>query len=73
MFMNELESKIIGMLKVFGDYGLHGIKISINEEDDIVIEDRSKFIIKTTKLTQDQFVSMSIKMLIQLVRSMKNG
>ena len=72
--MNELESKIIGMLKTFGDYGIDNITLSLDEkEKHILIEDRSNpFIITTKKLTLDQFVCSDVKMLIQIVRSIKN-
>jgi len=72
--MNELESKIIGTLKILGDYGLGKISISIDDnEKNVVIEDRINPIIKTTKINIDQFVNTDIKLLIQIVRSMRDG
>ena len=72
--MNELESKIIGMLKTFGEYGITNIMLSLDEnENHVIIEDRSNpFIIRTKKLTLDQFVCSDVKMLIQIVRSIKD-
>lgn len=72
--MNELERKIIGTLKILGDYGLGKISISIDDnEKNVVIEDRINPIIKTTKINIDQFVNTDIKLLIQIVRSMRDG
>ena len=72
--MNELEAKIIGILKIFGEYGIENITLSLDEnEKHVVIEERSNpFIIRTRKLTLDQFVCSDVKMLIQIVRSIKN-
>ena len=50
------------------------ISISIDDnEKNVVIEDRINPIIKTTKINIDQFVNTDIKLLIQIVRSMRDG
>ena len=48
------------------------IKVVIEDDRTISIQDYSNAIIKTTQMSFDQFVSTDTKLLIQIARSMQN-
>ena len=48
------------------------IKVIIEDDRTISIQDYSNAIIKTTQMSFDQFVSTDTKLLIQIARSMQN-
>lgn len=48
------------------------IKVVMEDDRTISIQDYSNAIIKTTQMSFDQFVSTDTKLLIQIARSMQN-
>ena len=48
------------------------IKVVMEDDRTVSIQDYSNVIIKTTQMSFDQFVSTDTKLLIQIARSMQN-
>ena len=48
------------------------IKVVMEDDRTISIQDYSNVIVKTTQMSFDQFVSTDTKLLIQIARSMQN-
>ena len=70
--VNEIDRKILGFIQMLSRENLPHIKVVIEDDRTISIQDYSNAIIKTTQMSFDQFVSTDTKLLIQIARSMQN-
>jgi hypothetical protein len=70
--VNEIERKILGFMQLLSRENLSQIKVVIEDDRTVSIQDYSNAIIKTTQMSFDQFVSTDTKLLIQIARSMQN-
>ena len=70
--VNEIDRKILGFIQLLSRENLPHIKVVIEDDRTVSIQDFSNAIIKTTQMSFDQFVSTDTKLLIQIARSMQN-
>jgi hypothetical protein len=70
---DEIIRKIIGMMRVVGDAQIPYIKFAFEDDQHILIQDFSKLIVRSHKLTTDQFVSMDGKLILEIVRGLQDG
>ena len=70
--VNEIERKILGFMQLLSKEKLPHIKVVIEDDRTVSIQDYSNVIVRTTQMSFDQFVSTDTKLLIQIARSMKN-
>ena len=70
--VNEIERKILGFMQLLSKENLPHIKVVMEDDRTISIQDYSDVIVRTTQMSFDQFVSTDTKLLIQIARSMQN-
>ena len=70
--VNEIDRKILGFIQMLSRENLPHIKVVMEDDRTISLQDYSNAIIKTTQMSFDQFVSTDTKLLIQIARSMQN-
>ena len=70
--VNEIDRKILGFIQLLSRENLPHIKVVMEDDRTVSIQDFSNAIIKTTQMSFDQFVSTDTKLLIQIARSMQN-
>ena len=70
--INEIERKILGFMKLLSKENLPYIKVVMEDDRTVSIQDYSNVIVRTTQMSFDQFVSTDTKLLIQIARSMQN-
>ena len=70
---DDIIRKIIGMMRVVGDAQIPYIKFAFEDDQHILIQDFSKLIVRSHKLTTDQFVSMDGKLILEIVRGLQDG
>jgi CRP-like cAMP-binding protein len=70
--VNEIERKILGFMQLLSKENLPHIKVVIEDDRTVSIQDYSNVIVRTTQMSFDQFVSTDTKLLIQIARSMQN-
>ena len=70
--VSEIEKKILGFMQLLSKENLPHIKVVIEDDRTVSIQDYSNVIVRTTKMGFDQFVSTDTKLLIQIARSMQN-
>ena len=70
--VNEIERKILGFMQLLSKEKLPHIKVVIEDDRTVSIQDYSNVIVRTTQMSFDQFVSTDTKLLIQIARSMQN-
>jgi hypothetical protein len=70
--VNEIERKILGFMQLLSKENLPHIKVVMEDDRTVSIQDYSNVIVRTTQMSFDQFVSTDTKLLIQIARSMKN-
>tara|TARA_R100000687_G_C6416381_1_gene148829 strand:- start:752 stop:1012 length:261 start_codon:yes stop_codon:yes gene_type:complete len=70
--INEIERKILGFMQLLSKENLPYIKVVMEDDRTVSIQDYSNVIVRTTQMSFDQFVSTDTKLLIQIARSMQN-
>ena len=70
--VSEIEKKILGFMQLLSKENLPHIKVVIEDDRTVSIQDYSNVIVRTTQMGCDQFVSTDTKLLIQIARSMQN-
>ena len=70
--VNEIETKILGFMQLLSKENLPHIKVVMEDDRTVSIQDYSNVIVRTTQMSFDQFVSTDTKLLIQIARSMQN-
>ena len=70
--VSEIERKILGFMQLLSKENLPHIKVVIEDDRTVSIQDYSNVIVRTTQMGFDQFVSTDTKLLIQIARSMQN-
>tara|TARA_R110002012_G_C11607178_1_gene607845 strand:+ start:1182 stop:1403 length:222 start_codon:yes stop_codon:yes gene_type:complete len=70
--VNEIDRKILGFIQLLSKENLPHIKVVMEDDRTISIQDYSNVIVRTTQMSFDQFVSTDTKLLIQIARSMQN-
>jgi len=70
--VNEIERKILGFIQLLSKENLPHIKVVMEDDRTVSIQDYSNVIVRITQMSFDQFVSTDTKLLIQIARSMKN-
>jgi len=70
--VNEIERKILGFMQLLSKENLSHIKVVMEDDRTVSIQDYSNVIVRTTQMSFDQFVSTDTKLLIQIARSMQN-
>ena len=70
--VSEIERKILGFMQLLSKENLPHIKVVIEDDRTVSIQDYSDVIVRTTQMSFDQFVSTDTKLLIQIARSMQN-
>ena len=70
--VSEIDRKILGSIQLLSRENLPHIKVVMEDDRTISIQDYSNVIVKTTQMSFDQFVSTDTKLLIQIARSMQN-
>ena len=70
--VNEIERKILGFMQLLSKEKLPHIKVVMEDDRTVSIQDYSDVIVRTTQMSFDQFVSTDTKLLIQIARSMQN-
>ena len=70
--VNEIERKILGFMQLLSKENLPYIKVVMEDDRTVSIQDYSNVIVRTTQMSFDQFVSTDTKLLIQIARSMQN-
>ena len=70
--INEIERKILGFMQLLSKENLPHIKVVMEDDRTVSIQDYSNVIVRTTQMSFDQFVSTDTKLLIQIARSMQN-
>tara|TARA_Y100001937_G_C7085080_1_gene314968 strand:+ start:849 stop:1070 length:222 start_codon:yes stop_codon:yes gene_type:complete len=70
--INEIERKILGFMQLLSKENLPYIKVVMENDRTVSIQDYSNVIVRTTQMSFDQFVSTDTKLLIQIARSMQN-
>ena len=68
--INEIERKILGFMQLLSKENLPHIKVVMEDDRTVSIQDYSNVIVRTTQMSFDQFVSTDTKLLIQIARSM---
>jgi len=68
--VNEIERKILGFMQLLSKENLSHIKVVMEDDRTVSIQDYSNVIVRTTQMSFDQFVSTDTKLLIQIARSM---
>lgn len=68
--VNEIDRKILGFIQLLSRENLPHIKVVMEDDRTISIQDYSNVIVRTTQMSFDQFVSTDTKLLIQIARSM---
>jgi hypothetical protein len=69
---DEVIRKIIGMMRVIGDAQIPYIKFAFEDDKHILIQDFSRVIVRSHKLTWDAFVTMDGKLILEIVRGLQN-
>ena len=69
--VNEIERKILGFMQLLSKENLPHIKVVMEDDRTVSIQDYSNVIVRTTQMSFDQFVSTDTKLLIQIARSMQ--
>ena len=70
--VSEIEKKILGFMQLLSKENLPHIKVVMEDDRTVSIQDYSNVIVRTTQMSFDQFVSTDTKLLIQIARSMQN-
>ena len=70
--VSEIERKILGFMQLLSKENLPHIKVVMEDDRIVSIQDYSNVIVRTTQMSFDQFVSTDTKLLIQIARSMQN-
>lgn len=70
--VSEIERKILGFMQLLSKENLPHIKVVMEDDRTVSIQDYSDVIVRTTQMSFDQFVSTDTKLLIQIARSMQN-
>lgn len=70
--VSEIERKILGFMQLLSKENLPHIKVVMEDDKTVSIQDYSNVIVRTTQMGFDQFVSTDTKLLIQIARSMQN-
>jgi hypothetical protein len=70
--VSEIERKILGFMQLLSKENLPHIKVVMEDDRTVSIQDYSNVIVRTTQMSFDQFVSTDTKLLIQIARSMQN-
>ena len=70
--VSEIEKKILGFMQLLSKENLPHIKVVMEDDRTVSIQDYSNVIVRTTQMGFDQFVSTDTKLLIQIARSMQN-
>ena len=70
--ISEIERKILGFMQLLSKENLPHIKVVMEDDRTVSIQDYSNVIVRTTQMSFDQFVSTDTKLLIQIARSMQN-
>lgn len=70
--VNEIDRKILGFIQLLSRENLPHIKVVMEDDRTVSIQDYSNVIVRTTQMSFDQFVSTDTKLLIQIARSMQN-
>ena len=70
--VSEIERKILGFMQLLSKEKLPHIKVVMEDDRIVSIQDYSNVIVRTTQMSFDQFVSTDTKLLIQIARSMQN-
>ena len=70
--VNEIERKILGFMQLLSKEKLPHIKVVMEDDRTVSIQDYSNVIVRTTQMSFDQFVCTDTKLLIQIARSMQN-
>ena len=70
--VNAIDRKILGFIQMLSKENLPHIKVVMEDDRTISIQDYPNAISKTTQMSLDQFVSTDSKLLIQIARSMQN-
>ena len=70
--VSEIDRKILGFMQLLSKENLPHIKVVIEDDRTVSIQDYSNVIVRTTQMSFDQFVSTDTKLLIQIARSMQN-
>ena len=70
--VSEIERKILGFMQLLSKENLPYIKVVMEDDRTVSIQDYSNVIVRTTQMSFDQFVSTDTKLLIQIARSMQN-
>ena len=70
--VSEIDRKILGFIQLLSKENLPHIKVVMEDDRTISIQDYSNVIVRTTQMSFDQFVSTDTKLLIQIARSMQN-
>jgi len=70
--ISEIERKILGFMQLLSRENLSHIKVVMEDDRTVSIQDYSNVIVRTTQMGFDQFVSTDTKLLIQIARSMQN-
>tara|TARA_R100001509_G_scaffold161105_1_gene129831 strand:- start:1937 stop:2158 length:222 start_codon:yes stop_codon:yes gene_type:complete len=70
--ISEIERKILGFMQLLSRENLSHIKVVMEDDRTVSIQDYSNVIVRTTQMSFDQFVSTDTKLLIQIARSMQN-
>ena len=70
--VSEIERKILGFMQLLSKEKLPHIKVVMEDDRTVSIQDYSNVIVRTTQMSFDQFVSTDTKLLIQIARSMQN-
>ncbi len=70
--VNEIERKILGFMQLLSKEKLPHIKVVMEDDRTVSIQDYSNVIVRTTQMSFDQVVSTDTKLLIQIARSMQN-
>ena len=70
--VSEIERKILGFMQLLSKENLPHIKVVMEDDRTVSIQDYSNVIVRTTQMGFDQFVSTDTKLLIQIARSMQN-
>ena len=70
--VSEIEKKILGFMQLLSKENLPHIKVVMEDDGTVSIQDYSNVIVRTTQMGFDQFVSTDTKLLIKIASSMQN-
>ena len=70
--VSEIEKNILVFMQLLSKENLPHIKVVMEDDRTVSIQDYSNVIVRTTQMSFDQFVSTDTKLLIQIARSMQN-